>query len=227
MRRRQSLALQRGGRGGVFGRMVFRQDAAVVPDGGRCDRGVGYGHHHADKRDGCRAAQKIPSGAGRSRVRRDSRATRRPRVLVRGECVAAATSSLSRLERPASRRSSARQYSRAIAARQGRMGQAHRELKLLRKVKAVAHYPLPHRIGPQRHGPLIFSVESVPIVTAFCAGWLIVITRNDGERGISHASLNSLRDHYFGCDWAWRLLGAPRKSRGGRAVEARLAKTTG
>ena len=71
-------------------------------------------------------------------------------------------------------------------------------------------------------GRRIFSIGCVPIVTAFFAKWLIVEHRNDGERGISHASLYSLRDHHFDCDRSWRLLGTPRKSRGRRAVEARL-----
>ena len=71
-------------------------------------------------------------------------------------------------------------------------------------------------------GRRIFSIGRVPIVTAFFAKWLIVEHRNDGERGISHASLYSLRDHHFDCDRSWRLLGTPRKSRGRRAVEARL-----
>ena len=37
-----------------------------------------------------------------------------------------------------------------------------------------------------------------------------------------HACLYSLRDHPHGSDWSRRLLGAPRKGRCRRAIEARL-----
>ena len=73
----------------------------------------------------------------------------------------------------------------------------------------------------------IFSSERVPIVTDFFGKLPIVGLRNDGEWGISHASLYSLRDHYFDCDRPWRLCWTPRESRGCRALEGRLAKTTG
>ena len=96
---------------------------------------------------------------------------------------------------------------------------------------ALANYPSssecyqnPFASGqrPAHVGRRIFSIGCVPIVTAFFAKWLIVEHRNDGERGISHASLYSLRDYHFDCDRSRRLLGTPRKSRGRRAVEARL-----
>src|SRR5262245_10436257 len=80
--------------------------------------------------------------------------------------------------------------------------------------------------GPaaQAQRGLIFSSERVPIVTDFFVKMLIVRLRNEGEWGISHASLYSLRDHSFDCNRPWRLCWAPRESRGCRALEGRLAK---
>lgn len=80
---------------------------------------------------------------------------------------------------------------------------------------------------PGRRIDPIFSSERVPIVTDFFGKMPIVGLRNDGEWGISHASLYSLRDHSFDCDRPWRLCWTPRESRGCRALEGRLAKTTG
>ena len=45
---------------------------------------------------------------------------------------------------------------------------------------------------------------------------------NKQETGDFHACLHSLRDHPHGSDWSRRLLGAPRKGRCPRALEARL-----
>ena len=45
---------------------------------------------------------------------------------------------------------------------------------------------------------------------------------NEQETGDFHACLHSLRDHPHGSDWSRRLLGAPRKGRCPRTLEARL-----
>jgi len=86
------------------------------------------------------------------------------------------------------------------------------------------HYTDGFRSPAAAHRALIFSSERVPIVTDFFVKMLIVRLRNDGEWGISHASLYSLRDHSFDCDRPWRLCWPPRESRGSRALEGRLAK---
>ena len=94
--------------------------------------------------------------------------------------------------------------------------------KIIKEIQTVI--PTSSRAGgdrPRGRAAHLFD-RACPNCHSFLRQMAYSGTQKHGERGISHASLYSLRDHHFDCDRSWRLFWTPRKSRGLRAVEARL-----